>query len=437
MSHRTPRQVGVAACLAATLLAAPVGAQAGPARQPPATCQGEPATIVSNEWQVVGTAGRDVVVAGTSSAVRTLAGDDLVCIVRMGNGSNHYTVDAGEGDDVVDTTGAPEDNPGSIRLGAGSDRFVGGPAGDSVHADGEASAEVDHVATGSGNDSVSTGTAGHPNGDTVLLGEGDDGVAVSGTQLTGPPLDGGPGDNRFTIDDPAGAYAVDNSTQAATRDGRPWARWSGFDDFRLWESPDGFTFVGSDRDEAVTFYADHDGAPRSIDLAGGDDGLYVYSVTEPGEDFRGGEGRDYLVLGSTGGSLALDLGSGALHLDRRASGAAEGTATGFEGAHAMARRVSLRGTRAADDLTVTGCRLVVDGRGGPDRITRFIDWLFEEHPIGGCRTQRATFRGGPGRDDIRGSLGNDRLLGGKGRDKVDGWSGRDLCRAEKVKRCER
>ncbi|WP_110182689.1 hypothetical protein [Nocardioides solisilvae] len=420
--------------LTALVVAAPVSLPPAGAALP-ATCQGEPATIVSAAQEVVGTEGRDVVVAGSDARVRTLGGDDLVCMVKAA-GSNMFTVDAGAGDDVVDTTQVPGSHYGTIDLGAGSDRFVGGSSHDGVVADAPGSAEDDVVDTGRGDDHVTTGTHGLPNGDTVLLGRGDDGVRLQGSVLTGTPVDGGPGDNLLSFEEEGVALDLDAAAGTALRGGSPWARWAGFDTFELWKSPSAFAFRGSDRPERVVFYREYDGAPRSIDLAGGDDALHLYEATV-GDDYRGGAGQDFAFVVSPTDDLAIDLAAGTVHFDQE-EGAVEGTIGGFEGVQAVAQRATLKGTVGADNLVLTGCELRASGRRGADSITRISDWLFEVFTFSDCkRTARAVFHGGRGHDVIRGSLGDDVLRGGRGRDEADGWAGSDLCRAEKKQKCER
>ena len=108
------------------------------------TCQGRAATIVGQEGQpLTGTEGPDVVVTGGAQTVRTLGGDDLVCVigkpspglqvftdsgddhvewvVGRGSGSSVLAADLGDGDDSIDTDGPPT---AGARLdgGSGTDR---------------------------------------------------------------------------------------------------------------------------------------------------------------------------------------------------------------------------------------------------------------------------------------------------------------------------
>ena len=97
------------------------------------TCRGEAATIVGTDRTLVGTEGRDVIVTGKSYDVKSLGGDDLVCVVPDGTGTNVLHVEAGAGNDVVDTTSASlEGYYVETLLQTGTDTLEGGPAGDWV-----------------------------------------------------------------------------------------------------------------------------------------------------------------------------------------------------------------------------------------------------------------------------------------------------------------
>ena len=155
----------------------PGQAHAGP------TCQGQPATIVGDSQDhLVGTEGDDVIVSGGVGSVEALGGDDLICAV---DADFYLDIDAGPGDDVVDTTATdPTTELLYTALGTGADRFVGGPANDQVwdekiHQHSDPGRDV--IDTGAGNDHVDTGADGLPNHDVVDLGTGRrDGVGFHG-----------------------------------------------------------------------------------------------------------------------------------------------------------------------------------------------------------------------------------------------------------------
>lgn len=115
----------VTALVTGALLSAPSSAASSTAQ----TCQGRPATIVGTGPAIQGTPGDDVIVTGTSQVTYALAGNDLVCVSPTA-----LRVYAGDGDDVVDASEAGTQI--SAYLGAGLDRYLGGPGQDLVHADG-------------------------------------------------------------------------------------------------------------------------------------------------------------------------------------------------------------------------------------------------------------------------------------------------------------
>ena len=143
MSHRVISMATTTFVAAAVLLApTPV------ATAVVETCQGRPVTIVGTGPEIVGTPGDDVIVSGASRAIRADAGDDLVCLTPIGPGGLGTTVDAGAGDDTVDTTAFGDF--ARTDLGTGRDRYVGGDGFESVRADGI----DDDVSTGPGYDMV-------------------------------------------------------------------------------------------------------------------------------------------------------------------------------------------------------------------------------------------------------------------------------------------
>ncbi len=95
-----PLPLMAAGLLAATLLTSPTAYAAAE------TCQGQPATIVGTFLQrdLTGTEGPDVVVTNGAIGVKTLGGDDLVCVTDEPGRRNGGHLDTGAGDDVVDGT---------------------------------------------------------------------------------------------------------------------------------------------------------------------------------------------------------------------------------------------------------------------------------------------------------------------------------------------
>lgn len=115
------------ALLGLALLAPTTGASAAEE-----TCQGRVATIVGTpEGRIVGTPGDDVIVSYGDWSVDAGDGDDVICL-RPTAGGNVVQVDAGPGDDVVVSEG--EQNNSDTDLGPGRDTFVGGGWEDRVEA---------------------------------------------------------------------------------------------------------------------------------------------------------------------------------------------------------------------------------------------------------------------------------------------------------------
>ena len=420
--------------LAATLLAAPGASAVGE------TCRGRTATVVGLSGQALaGTEGDDVVVTNGATSVSAAEGNDLVCVTGF-QGSSTVGLDAGPGDDVVDASAAT----GTViaQLGSGSDSYTGSPSPDSVYAGtadvhGGVDQERDSISTGTGvADFVSSGTYGSsdPNSDVVAIG-GRGEVMWWGPMTPIGHLDGGTGGSTLTtgLDDRGPRdVVVDAAAGAMLKDGLWVLSWTGFDrfDLRAQTAPTSFVFAGTDRREAVVLRAPAGTDLRRIDLGGGDDSLEMTSLGGRASRYDGGAGADDVTV-SAGRLLDLDLATGRTR--HRFGGAIlRSRSTGFEGAFASARTVSLRGTGRANALRVYACSATVRGRGGADDI-RFGSWGYFR-PLG-CGS-RATFYGDGGRDVLLGSPGNDLLVGGPGRDTVAGKQGRDTCSGERLTTCE-
>ncbi|PKH40690.1 hypothetical protein CXG46_11920 [Nocardioides alpinus] len=119
--------MAVAALTGLALLAPTQGASAAEE-----TCQGRTATIVGTPGgRLVGTPGADVIVSYGDFTVDAGDGDDLVCL-RPVVGGNVVEVDAGAGDDSVVSEGGT--NNAFTDLGPGRDSFVGGGGEDRIEA---------------------------------------------------------------------------------------------------------------------------------------------------------------------------------------------------------------------------------------------------------------------------------------------------------------
>lgn len=404
------------------------------------TCRGVPATLVGTPGQALtGTDGPDVVVTDGANLVKTLGGNDVVCVT--GGPSQVY---AGEGDDVVDASTSTRFGA-QVRLGPGSDQFVGSTGFDVVYAGEEAipgvapgaDAERDVIDTGPAGrvrDSVTSGQAGTPNADHVRMGSGQ--LSWAGIPTATTDIRGG-GTSSLNLEPAAGELVtLDGRAGTLAVHAQPVLHFDGFAEYRVY-APTGlgyFAFRGDSRTETLNLHLGADTPHRVMMGAGNDHLRFIRTDALPaGGTYDGGRGRDQLTLALPDErDLDLDLRKGRLSTGQRS---AEVTvpARRFEDAWVMARDVELLGTPARNELVVGACRSRVDGRDGRDVLATFEQ--FDEDAELECKP-RARLLGGSGNDRLTGSRGPDVLLGGPGRDRADGAKGRDVCGAEVRKRCE-
>ncbi|RYC10586.1 calcium-binding protein [Nocardioides zhouii] len=424
------------------------------------TCRGEAATVVGTTPTVTGTEGRDVIVTGRATQVLALGGDDLVCVVPDGTNYNVLSVDAGAGNDVVDTTGSSSTYYIDTDLGAGADVLEGGAASDAVIAGDPyfSAADVDTVRTGSGNDAVTT--AGES--DVVDLGPGTDRLTLLGGR-TAPDglLAGGDGEDTLkttvragygdTFDLAAGVYRHDG--------GATTAHFSSFEGLELDSYSADIGFHGTEGADRLTVSVLGVGPTTlaAFMLGGHDDVVLSEALLGGGSRIDAGAGEDRLVGARSSGSLALDLKQQQLRVND-----VPFPASGVENAFLMAPDVLMAGDAQDNTLIALACTTTITGGHGDDELIWDPDYYFEAYSFS-C-TKSAEMRGGPGndsfygspgndrlhgdgdRDTIRGGAGNDRIHGGRGadrllgeggRDTADGNAGRDRCVAERERRCER
>jgi Ca2+-binding RTX toxin-like protein len=453
------------------------------------TCRGEAATIVGTTPTLTGTERRDVIVTGTATEISALGGDDLVCVTPRLTGSNVLDVDAGSGDDVVDTTVVSSGYHVTTTLGAGADSLFGGAAGDTVFAGEKAAPQVDTerdvIDTGAGTDAATTGSPGTTGHDVVRLGGGGDGLNLR-TAAVGPDavLDGGTDEDTLRIVTGDGDLAIDMAAGTVTS-GQSTAAFSGFESADLTVGAGRTSYRGTAVGDSVTVHPTAGPAVLDIATAAGQDGIVVEPASiAAGSRIDGGDGRNLLVAANRVGSMSIDLAQGTLVVDDRAS-----TVAGIQDAHLMAPEVSMVGDSRGNLLFFTGCDATLVGGDGRDRLANVYDARFEaytfdclarvdasggaaadflrggqggDHLVGGSGNDTIegrggsdrirgnaagdTLDGGEGRDDVRGGGGPDQLvgraaadtlLGGPGRDRADGSQGRDRCVAERERRCER
>ena len=364
-----------------------------------------------------------------------LGGDDLVCVaVSADVGSNTLSVDAGTGNDVVDTTGSGGGYYVSTTLGAGADTFVGGVSGDAVWTgagtDPMLDAETDVVSTGDSGDVVWSGEPTLANHDQITTGPMTDHIHLrSATIAADGLLDGGtnPDGNFYgdtlslegvrsgdlTLDMGAGTLVAAGST----------ATFSGFESAAVTAGDQRVSYHGTDRGEILTVTPTGGSPTLAVAMLGGDDRLFVAPAdVAAGSVIDTGSGADEAVVARQDGTLGVDL--AARRLD--ASGAVSRLA-GLEDVFLMAPTVSLVGDRRDNDLFSNSCDATIRGGAGDDRLRNAKgDPWFEDYRY--TCTPRSDARGGPGSDRLVGSGGKDRLDGGGGRDHIGGGGGNDRLR---------
>lgn len=433
------------------------------------TCRGEAATIVGTTPTVTGTEGRDVIVSAKATSISGLGGDDLICIAPAGVNFNVLSVDAGVGNDTVDTSAAQESFSITTDLGPGADTLVGGAADDIVTTGPTASDGVDGdrdvVRTGDGDDRVTTGAPyGSTNSDVVDAGAGDDRVTLESWSTAPDGLVTG-GSGTDTLQTYAGVAYVEMEVDMAAGiiDGTSskdyqgdylTGRFSSFEGLELAVGNESVDYSGTDGDDVLEVEdlrsSCCEDPTLTADLLGGDDQVRVNAELDYRSSIDLGEGHDELVAAVDDGVLGLDLPSGEMW----SGNGGRVPAVGIEDAFLMAPRVTMVGDGRDNVLSFNACRATVRGGRGDDHVTNVSgDPWWEEHDFG-CKAS-AKVSGGPGADRIRGGQGPDRLrgdggrdrlegrggndvlLGGRGLDKADGGKGRDRCVAERKKSCER
>lgn len=458
MRRTTP--LTAATLLGLALLSPTTGAQAAGE-----TCRGEAATIVGSGSTLIGTEGRDVIVSGKATDISTLGGDDLVCVAPDRPNANVISVDAGAGNDLVDTTASPSGYYFSVGLGTGADTFAGGPSADTVTTGAVATEGIDtdrdDVRTGDGGDGVTTGATDQPNHDVVDTGTGDDRVTLVTWRTAADALvTGGAGkDTLFTTSRPVEAeVSADMATGILTGiSARPEvqdvsARFSSFEGLDLDIDDEALTYRGTTGSDSLHLTGHRAFQPHLVaELLGGDDVLVLEGVplASPSR-IDGGTGDDEVIAAQKDGSLELNLGYYKRYV---VDGVKAASVAGLEDAFLLAPEVIMVGSNADNELAFAGCRATVSGGHGRDTLANVHDYRFEGYTFD-CKA-RATIKGGPDKDRLRGGQGrdllrgeggndalegrrgNDVLVGGGGRDTADGGEGRDRCTAERERGCER
>lgn len=292
-------------------------------------------------------------------------GVPVECPLPTGDGFRFLTVEiqAGDGNDTVDTTGIPE----FALQGISATSVFGGP-GDDVILTG---ASWDDVRAGTGNDSVSTG-------------EGQD-IIQSGPDAEGDGtdvLDGGADSDRVSYETRTSALSI--TLDSVANDGSPYegdnvigieeAEGGSGDDVIIGDDADNVLYGGGGSDHMLG--------------AGGNDALFDEARFTSGtgsDELLGGDGHDFLFGGTLNDTLFGGAGA-----DWISGGDADDVVAGGSGDD------TLWGQAGSDDVRGMSGNDVIDGGSGDDRV-----------------------RGDLGADRLRGSSGSDRMIGGDGADVID------------------
>ena len=352
-------------------------------------CAGERATIASSARKIVGTPGRDVIVARRGGVVRALGGDDTVCL----RGEGSAFVDAGSGDDTVLSQGRGSHL--SADLGSGRDTYLGGPGRDMVDGGGGS----DTISTGAGADTFVADRG--STRDTVDLGAGRDLLAVvTAADHAGASVAGGAGEDTVVFDvDSELPMTLDASSGTAALSGRAFLRWAAFEDYAVDSYEHGLTFTGSTADEELLVYG------RGLVAAAmgdGDDEVYVNAFGESQVTVDGGAGLDALSL-SSASDIVGSVPTSTVSDDQTtvSFGAIERLSAVGEGS------VTLTGGDLADDLQANGCRVTLRGGGGNDALRVGFDPA--QGLAGGFLTEWPTFCDRP-TSRVYGEAGDDTLI---------------------------
>jgi Ca2+-binding RTX toxin-like protein len=418
-----PVRIGFAvlAPLAALLALLVFGAHDAGAGDP--TCQGKPATIVSNAATITGTKAPDVIVAGPGdNVIHGEGGNDLIC-----GGAGNDTIYGERGVDEI----FGEEGDDTIYGERGSDILNGGPGNDKIYGERgsdkiEGGPGTDLVEGEQGNDEVNGGDGdgdivkGNQGDDTLNGGAGNDDVIFGGTG--NDKIDGGPGEHDIADYQGVGGGVTIN-LQTQTVSGAENEHLEGIEDAIGGSGND--TIIGSSE-------------PNRLDGGPGNDHL---EASGPGDEAFGGPGGDQCSggfaqetsCGPAGGSngLAVEIyesidGSSTLILTGT-NGPDQGTVNYSGGSYTISGSDITNGDPTNPDCSGGGtitCTGKVDSieanlLGGNDELT-IDDSVPHSVP--------STLEGGTGSDKLVGGPGNDVLYAGEDSDPdtLEGGGGNDV-----------
>ncbi|HXF32508.1 MAG TPA: calcium-binding protein [Solirubrobacterales bacterium] len=427
-SMPTSRSLKVPSRLAFALLA-PLSALAAffafgaPGAQGAPTCQGKPATIVSNAAVIRGGKAPDVIVAGPGdNTIRGEGGNDTIC-----GGEGDDTIDGERGVDAIYGEGGDD----TIEGERGSDNLDGGPGDDKVMG-GRGSDEIeggdgsDLVEGEQGNDEVDGGAGdrdlveGNQGDDALEGGAGNEDVIIGSTG--NDKIDGGPGEHDIAdYAGTGGGVNIDLASQSVG--GAENEHMTGIED--AIGGSGGDTLSGSSESNRL------DGGPGNdhLEASGGGDAAFG----GPGTDQCGGGFSEETSCGPSAGAdgLAVEIyesidGKSTLILTG-SSGNDQGTVDYSGGKYTIGGTDVTNGDPTNPDCNGGG---TLTCTGKVDAIEATLGAGDDELTIGQSvpHSVSSTLEGGTGTDKLVGGPANDVLYAGEDSspDTLEGGGGNDV-----------
>ncbi|MBN9621730.1 MAG: hypothetical protein J0H06_02075 [Actinobacteria bacterium] len=423
LRHKTPARSAFAllsplAALIALFAFGVPGAQGGDP-----TCQGKPATIVSNASVIHGTKAPDVIVAGPGdNTIYGEGGNDLIC-----GGEGNDTIDGGRGVDEIfgeggDDTIEGERGSDTLDGGPGNDKIFGGRGSDKI----EGGPGTDLVEGEQGNDDVNGGEGdkdivdGNQGDDSLNGGPGNEDVIIGGTG--NDKINGGPGEHDIAdYMGIGGAVTIDLATQTVT--GAEGEHLEGIEDAIGGSGND--TLIGSSEANRL------DGGPGDdhLEAAGSGDAAFG----GPGTDQCSGGFAEETSCGPSAGAngLAVEIyesidGQSTLILTG-SPGPDQGVVSYSAGKYVISGADITNGDPTNPDCTGSG---TITCTGKVDAIEANLGAGDDELTIGQSvpHSISSTLEGGTGSDKLVGGPGNDVLYAGEDSvpDTLEGGGGNDV-----------
>jgi Ca2+-binding RTX toxin-like protein len=387
------------------------------------TCQGKPATIVSDAATIIGTKAPDVIVAGPgNNTIHGEGGNDLICA-----GAGDDTIYGERGDDMIygeegDDTIYGERGSDTLDGGGGDDKIFGSRGSDQIEG-GEGS---DLVEGEQGNDTVDGGPGdkdvveGNQGDDTLDGGPGNEDVIIGGTG--NDKIDGGPGEHDIAdYAGTGGGVTIDLQTQTVS--GAENEHLEGIEDAIGGSGND--TLIGSSEPNRL------DGGPGNdhLEASGGGDAAFG----GPGGDQCTGGFAEETSCGPAAGAngLAVEIyesidGKSTLILTG-SSGPDQGKVEFSGGKWVVSGSDVTNGDPTNPDCTGTG---TITCTGRVDAIEADMGPGDDEMVIGDSvpHSVPSTLEGGTGSDKLVGGPADDVLYAGEDHDPdiLEGGGGNDV-----------